>query len=244
MVVESLENTFKVKIPYNHAHYERRRAFLRFLLKYLGFPLLAKIDRVEGLENIPEQGPAILMMNHIALIDSIILVHAVPRNIVPLAKIEVYNYPVVGIFPRIWGVIPVRREEVDKRAVKQILEVLKAGEIVLIAPEGTRGSHLQPGKEGVAYLASRSGVPIVPVAVEGTKNFPALRFTSPWAGPGASIKFGRPFRFRSDYRRAGRDQLHKMMDEAMYILASMLPSELRGVYADNTNATQDTIEWI
>jgi 1-acyl-sn-glycerol-3-phosphate acyltransferase len=244
MVVESLENTFKVKIPYNHTHYERRRSFLRFLLKYLAFPLLAKIDRVEGLENIPEQGPAILMMNHIAFIDSIILVHAVPRNIVPLAKIEVYNYPVVGIFPKIWGVIPVRREEVDKRAVKQILEVLKAGEIVLIAPEGTRGSQLQPGKEGVAYLASRSGVPIVPVAVEGTKNFPALRFTNPWKGPGASIKFGRPFRFRSDYRRAGRDQLHKMMDEAMYILASMLPSELRGVYADNTNATQDTIEWI
>ena len=228
---------------YVHSKYERRRRFLRFLLKWGGFTLLAKLDHVENLENVPGNGPAILMINHNAFIDPFVVAHVVPRNIVPLAKIEVYSYPVIGIIPRVWGVIPVRREEMDRRAVQQTLSVLQAGEIVLVAPEGTRGPQLKRGKEGVAYLGSRSGAPVVPVAVQGTVGFPTLRFTAPWKGPGALVRFGRPFRFRPDLKRAGREELRKMTDEAMYVLASMLPPERRGVYSDLSQATQETIQW-
>jgi 1-acyl-sn-glycerol-3-phosphate acyltransferase len=182
------------------------------------------------------------MINHIAFIDPIIVLHFVPRNIVPLAKVEVYDYPVISIFPKIWNVIPVQREEFDRGAIKKVFEVLNAGEIVLVAPEGTRGPQLKRGKEGVAYLASRSGVPVVPVAVQGTEGFPAPRFTSPWRGTGVFLRFGSPFRYRPEYRRAGRDQLRKMTDEAMYILAKLLPNERRGFYADLSQASQDTIE--
>ena len=104
-------------LSYDHASFELRRRFLRFLIRNIGFTLLAKLDHVEGLEHIPSTGPAILMINHIAMIDPIVVMHVIPRNIVPMAKIEVYNYPFIGIFPRIWGVIPVRREEVDRRAI-------------------------------------------------------------------------------------------------------------------------------
>lgn len=244
MTVKSIERKDVVKRRYDHARLERRRRFLRFLLRTLGFPLLAKINRVEGLKNVPAESPAILMINHIAFIDPIVVLHVIPRNIVPLAKVEVYSYPVIGIFPKLWGVIPVRREEVDRRAVQQVLEVLNAGEIVLVAPEGTRSPSLTRGKEGVAFLGSRSGVPIIPVAIDGTIGFPALRFTSPWRQPGAAVKFGRPFRFQSSLQRPGRDDLRKMTDEAMYILAEMLPPYRRGVYADLSKATQDTIEWL
>ena len=230
---------------YRHTDWDRRRRVLRWLLKYIGFSLLAKLDRVEGLENVPAQGPAILMINHIAFIDPIVVLHVMPRNIIPLAKIEVYNYPLVGIFPRLWGVIPVRREEVDRRAVQQVLEVLRAGEIVLVAPEGTRASHLSRGKEGIAYLSSHSGTPIVPVAIEGTEGFPSLRFfSSAWKTDGAVVRFGRPFRFRPDLKRPDREQLRLMSDEAMYILAAMLPERRRGYYADLSQATQETIEWV
>ncbi len=242
MTDNSLESTRNMRPAYNHARLERRRRFLRWLLRYLGFALLVKVDHAEGVENVPKEGPAILMINHIAFIDPFVILDALPRNIVPLAKIEVYNYPVIGIFPRLWEVIPVRREEFDRRAVQQVMEVLNAGEIVLVAPEGTRSSQLQRGKEGVAYMASRSGAPVVPVAVDGTIGFPALRFTSPWKGRGAIIRFGRPFRYQPEYRHAGREQLRKMTDEAMYILAGMLPPERRGVYADLALATRDTIE--
>ncbi len=138
--------------------------------------------------------------------------------------------------------IPVRRDEFDRRAVQQVLEVLGVGEIVLVAPEGTRGPQLQLGKEGIAYLASRSGAPVIPVAITGTRGFPALRFTAPWKGPGAHLTFGRPFRYKAVYRHAGREDLRRMTDEAMYILASMLPPSQRGVYADLSQATEETLD--
>jgi len=239
--IEHIERKIYAK-AYDHHKYEFRRNALRLLLRYVGIPLLAKVDSLEGQENIPASGGAILMINHIAFIDPIVLLPYLKRNIVPLAKIEVYDYPVVGIFPRIWGVIPVRREEVDRRAIQQSLEVLNSGEIILVAPEGTRGPQLKEGKEGIAYLASRSGVPIVPVAIEGTEGFPALRFSKRWRGPGARFRFGQPIRYRQELRRASREQLRQMTDEAMYELARLLPSERRGVYADLTKATRETIE--
>jgi 1-acyl-sn-glycerol-3-phosphate acyltransferase len=230
---------------YSHARWEGRRRVLRWVLKYLAFPLLVKVNRVEGIENVPAQGPTILMINHIAFIDPIVVMNSLPRNIVPLAKIEVYNYPVVGILPRLWGVIPVRRDEVDRRAVQQVLEVLRAGEIVLVAPEGTRAPRLSQGKEGIAYIASRLSVPIVPVAIDGSEGFPALRFFSAaWKNPGAVVRFGRPFRFRPILARPDREQLRKMTDEAMYLLAAMLPESRRGYYSDLSKATHETVEWV
>ena len=227
-----------------HTRFEARRRLCRFLLRTIAFTMLVKIDRVSGLEDVPKTGPGILLINHIAFVDPIVVLHVMPRNIVPLAKIEVYNYPVIGIFPRLWGVIPVRREEVDRRAVQSALDVLRAGEIILVAPEGTRGPQLQRGKEGMAYLASRSGAPIIPVAIEGTPGFPALRMTERWRKPGAQVTFGRPFHYLPELKRAGGNQLRKMADEAMYVLSAMLPEERRGVYADLSKATHDTLQWV
>lgn len=241
MTTKSVNNQ---SAPYNHKSYHQRRKFLKLLLKYLGFPLLAKVDKVEGLQNIPREGAAIVMINHIAYIDPIVVVSAAHRDIVPLAKIEVYSMPVVGIFPRIWHVIPVSRDDVDRQTLRQIYQVLDAGEIVLIAPEGTRSPQLQKGKEGVAYISSKRNVPIIPVAIEGSEGFPALRYSSAWKGPGASVSIGRPFRYKEHTKKADRVLLRKMTDEAMYILAEMLAPERRGVYSDLSKASQDTIEWV
>ena len=242
---ENQNNERDLNLPskYKHSEWEKRRRFLRFLLKHIGFNLLVKLDRVEGLENIPKQGPAIFLINHIAFIDPIVVIHVCPREIVPMAKVEVYDYPVIGIFPKLWGVIPVRREEVDRRAIQMAMEVLRADETILVAPEGTRNIELQRGKEGIAYLSSRSSAPIVPVAVQDTIGFPALRFSHRWREPGVYLKFGKPFSFDPAYSRAGREDLRKMADEAMYVLASMLPEHLRGYYRDSSKATQETIRW-
>lgn len=244
MTVNSVEDGRISREGYDHARWEFQRNILRFLIRTIGFTLLVKLEGFEGLENVPQTGAAILMINHIAFVDPIVVLHLVRRNIVPLAKVEVYDYPVIGIFPRIWGVIPVRREEVDRRAIRMALEVLRAGEIILVAPEATRGPQLKEGKEGVAYLASRSGAPVVPVAIKGTKGYPSTPFSKRWKGPGAYVRFGRPFRYKPELKRPGRDELRKMTDEAMYVLAGLLPEEQRGVYADLSKASQDTLEWI
>jgi 1-acyl-sn-glycerol-3-phosphate acyltransferase len=229
---------------YDHSHFRFRRRILRFLLRWIGFTILVKQERVEGLENIPAQGPAILMINHIAFVDPFIVLHMSPRDVVPLAKVEVYSYPLVGILPRVWGVIPVRREEFDRRAIQGALEVLQAGEIILVAPEAHRSPALQQAKEGIAYLATHSNAPVVPVAIDGTEGFPSLPFLARWRGPGARVRFGRPFRFRGGGSRPDREDLNKMTKEAMYALAALLPEHRRGVYSDLSQATQETLDWL
>lgn len=231
-------------VAYDHSRWEFNRRVLRFLIRHIGFNVLVKLDRVEGLENVPASGPGILMINHIAFVDPIVVIHVLPRNIVPMAKIEVYDYPVVSIFPRLWNVIPVRREEVDRRAVRLALDVLRAGEMILMAPEGTRGESLKEAKGGIAYIASRANAPVIPVAIEGTIGFPTTPLSPRWKGPGAIVRFGRPFRFISSGKLAGREELRTMTDEAMYIMAAMLPEHRRGAYADLSQATTSTIEWL
>ena len=226
---------------YDHARLERRRRILRWMIRELGFRFLVKVERLEGLEHFPAAGPAILMINHIAFVDPVVVLGLLPRNVVPMAKIEVYDYPLVGIFPQLWEVIPVRRGELDRRALRQALEVLAAGQVVLMAPEGTRHPALQQGREGIAYLASRAGVPVIPVAVEGTEGFPSLSRRR-WRGPGARVAVGRPFRFHERPRLA-RDDLRRMTDEAMGVLAGMLPERRRGVYSERIPDRYRTLDF-
>lgn len=229
---------------YVHARWETQRRFLRFLMRDIVFKTMIKLDSVEGLDNIPSEGPAILLINHIAFVDPIVIMHVVPRNIVPLAKIEAYEYPVIGIFARLWVPITVRRKGVDRPAVRKALAVLRAGEIILVAPEGTRNSQLKRAKEGIAYFASRSRAPVVPVTIEGTENFPTYPLSPRWRGQGVAVQCYPPFRYKSGLERAGREELRIMTEESMYVLASKLPENRRGVYSDLSKATQDTIEWL
>ncbi len=232
-----------VFVPYEHGRYEWRRKLCRFLLHQIGFRFLVRVDRIEGLENIPPSGPGIVMINHIAFVDPLIVLANLPRYVVPLAKIEAFHYPVIGIFPRIWAAIPVMREGFDRQAVREALAVLKAGELLLMAPEGTRHPSLRDPREGVAYLGAKSGVPIIPVAVTGTQGFPSISLAR-WRKPGAVIQVGAPFRFRMVASRPDRQLLRLMMDEAMYVLARMLPEHLRGEYSDLSAATMETVEYI
>lgn len=228
---------------YDHGRMEGRRNVYRWVLRRVLFPLAVKMGSIEGLDNLPPRGAAILMINHIAFIDPVAVLAVVPRNVVPLAKIEVYDIPVMGWAPRLWQVIPVRREGFDREALRRALAVLAAGEVVLVAPEGTRSPALIHAREGIAYMAHRSGSPIVPVAVEGTEGFPAPWTSAAWRGIGAQIRMGKPFRFRPLGRTPERDELRQMTDEAMYVLAAMLPEARRGYYHDLTRATHATLEF-
>jgi 1-acyl-sn-glycerol-3-phosphate acyltransferase len=230
-------------VPYEHSRYERRRRLLRWLIHNVGYRFLARFEGAEGLEHIPLTGPLIVYFNHIGFIDPIIVVSCIPRNGVPMARHDVFSIPLWGIFPRIWDVIPVRRGEADRQALRGALRVLRAGETVLIAPEGTRSPQLQQGKVGLAYLAVRSQAVMVPGAIEGTPGFPSLSPSRHRQG-GASVRFGRGFRFRAEIARPGREELRRMTDEAMYVLSALLPEQRRGVYADLDQATTDTVDFV
>jgi 1-acyl-sn-glycerol-3-phosphate acyltransferase len=231
----------KAKIrPYDHARHEPMRRVLRWMITNIAWRYWGKIERIEGTENVPATGPAILMINHIAFIDPIVVLGNAPRNVVPLSKVEAFRIPIWGIFPHLWNVIPVHRGEADREALMRALSVLEAGEIVLVAPEGTRHESLRDVKTGIAYLAYRSGAPVIPVAVEGTQGFPSIS-AKRWAQPGATAKFGKPFRVKPITGRLPREALKTITDEAMYRLAAMLSPERRGEFSDLSKATTDYI---
>jgi 1-acyl-sn-glycerol-3-phosphate acyltransferase len=226
---------------YAHDQWNGARRILRFLMDNIAFRFLAKIDSVEGLENIPAQGAGIIYMNHTSLIDSVTVVNSIKRDVVPVARFDFGNVPIWGIFPKLWGAIPIKRGAVDRDALDQAVRVLESGELLLYLPEGTRRPAMGRAKDGMAYLVARTGVPVIPAAVHGVEGFPSL---SPkrWAQPGAQIRFGKPFRFSIPDGKVPREWLRKMTDEAMYRLAALLPPERRGVYGDIHLATTDTIE--
>jgi len=215
------------------------RRFANFILRIL-FTILFKIELI-GVDNVPTEGPFIAMINHIYFIDPVLVGALAPRFIVMMSKIENYNNPLLGLILHLYGSFPIRRGEVDLRAIRTSLDVLKAGHGLLMAPEGTRSptKALQQGHDGMALIALRSNAPIVPIAITGQEqlghNLKHLRRTP------VRMVFGKAFYFRTQEGLPHREQLRRMTAEAMYRLATLLPPEYRGVYSDLENATSEFI---
>ncbi len=207
----------------------RARPVLNFILRIL-FRVFLRC-KVEGWENFPKEGRVIVMINHINFLDPVLVGGLAPREINMMAKREVLDYPFLGFFIRLYGVVPIRRGEIDRKALKAALEALAREEPLLMAPEGTRSHHgrLQKAKDGIAYIALKTDAPILPVAIWGQEKFfqniKKLRPTE------VHIRIGRPFKFIYP-ESLKRGDLTKMTTEAMYVLASLLPPEYRGVYAN------------
>ncbi len=207
----------------------RARSILNSILRFL-FRIFLRCH-VEGWENFPKEGRVIVMINHINFLDPVLVGALAPREVTIMAKREVLDYPFLGLFIRLYGVVPIRRGEIDRKALQAALEALAREQPFLMAPEGTRSHHgrLQKAKDGIAYIALKTDAPILPVAIWGQEKFfqniKKLRPTE------IHIRIGRPFKFIFP-PKIERGDLTKMTTEAMYVLASLLPPEYRGVYAN------------
>jgi 1-acyl-sn-glycerol-3-phosphate acyltransferase len=151
------------------------RVFYRVLKAVLGF-IMRKLYRItiEGIENVPATGPAILAANHISFLDSLFIPLVVPRRVTYLAKAEYWDSWKTRWFFDSVGQIPVRREDAAKAqdALDSGIRVLGASGLLGIYPEGTRSpdGRLYKGKTGVARMAQRAGCPIVPIGLVGTDD--------------------------------------------------------------------------
>jgi 1-acyl-sn-glycerol-3-phosphate acyltransferase len=131
----------------------------------LGFRL-----EVSGQQHVPSTGPALLVSNHVSVLDPPFVGAAAPRELYFLAKEELFDIPLLGRLIRALNSRPVKRDGSDSRALKTALRLLRDGRAVLVFPEGTRGveGRLGEGKPGAGMLAVMSGAPVVPVFVSGT----------------------------------------------------------------------------
>lgn len=154
--------------------------------------------RVDGAAQVPACGPVLLAGNHAGFVDGPLVFALSPRRAALLAKSELFTR--WGARPLGWlGQIPVHRGEPDRNALRAGLATLRAGGVLGVFPEGTRGAgELEEVTDGLAYLALRSGAPVVPVAVAGTAAaWPRGR---PLPRPGAPVRvsFGRPVQVTVD----------------------------------------------
>jgi 1-acyl-sn-glycerol-3-phosphate acyltransferase len=222
-----------------------RRRILRGVIRTLGFKVLWKMT-VFGLDNTPDDGPTLLIMNHISLIDPILVMGAVTKRfVIPPTKVENLRNPLLAPFIRFWGSFEIHRGEVDRKALMNSIELIKSGQLLLVAAEGTRHPEgLTQPKDGLAYIATKSNPIIVPVGISGAvlwkENLFRLRRTH------ITLNFGRPFRFKVEGRtRIPREELSMMTTEAMYQIASTITDEsLRGEFSDLRKMTTDYIEFV
>jgi len=162
---------------------------------------------IEGAENVPLTGPVVLACNHRSNLDPFFLGSACPRMVHFMAKAELWKSRALGWLVERMGAFPVKRGEADREAVRRALEVLEAGAVLGVFPEGKR--HREPGlgeiQPGVSLFSLREGVLTVPVVMTGTERAVrnhCLRF------PRVRVAFGPPIEIPSkDLPRAERGAL-------------------------------------
>jgi len=161
--------------------------------------ILCRIDGAQ-LEQVPGQGPLIIVINHVNFLEApIFYTHLDPRPLTGFVKAEQLEHPIFGpLLIDLWGGIPIRRGEADVTAFRQAFEALEEGQILAVAPEGTRSGHgrLQQGHPGTALLALRSGAPVLPIVCYGGEIF--------W----------------NNLRRLRRTDFHAVVGQSFYLDAS------------------------
>ena len=193
---------------------------------------------VEGLENIPQSGPVLIICNHCSNADGMLLlayvVPALGRPMGWLGKAEALRWPIVGWGMRHNGVFGVRRGAGDLEAFRLAKSVLDEEGILTIFPEGTRSPSgaMQEAKEGAGVLAARSGAPILPIAIIGSQRFWAKGARLPRPGRRMIVRVGETFKLSIPKGGDRHESLRLATVEMMGHIAALLPPEQRGVYAD------------
>lgn len=202
-----------------------QRASRRLLVAL--FRLLVRLE-VVGLEHIPATGSFILVANHLHALDPAIGLLLVPRRVVGVAK-DKWSRPPFGWLLGAMGDL-VYVGETRRGSIPQLVEVLRSGGVVAILPEGTRSptGALISAHRGVALLATRAGVPIVPAAAYGQeRTFACWRRLRRVP---VRVQVGPPIVLPAG--RHDRRSLQELTDGVMRVVASMLPAEYRGVYGE------------
>lgn len=202
------------------------------VLARLALSVAARV-RVEGLVDLPQEGPLIVVANHLSNADPPLvagwLTRALGRQMHILAKEALFVGP-VGALLRVLGATPVRSGGSDMEAFRVAQAVLQRGEVLCIFPEGTRSPTGVMGepKPGVAMLATRLGVPVLPVGISGTDVFLGRSRRLPRLRTPITVRVGRPFNLTTDPALSRREQTHAASDELMRRIAALVDERHRG----------------
>ena len=213
-----------------------KHTFLR-IIRAIARTVLAIIARIEIIGNVDYQtGGYIIAANHVGRLEAFLVILLAKRDDVVMILAEKYKkYALWRYVARKVDAIWVNRFDADFAALRAVLKRLENGEVLAVAPEGTRSptATLLPGKPGAAYLAAKSGLPVIPIGVVGTEDQVVKHRLKRFQRLDITARIGVPYTL-PPMPRQGRDEwLQAQTDDMMCRIAALLPPDHRGVYADH-----------
>jgi len=206
------------------------RSIIRILLR-----LISKIEIINK-ETLPKTGSYAFATNHLGILDALLPYYILDRwdFFIPVAE-KWGESPILRCMAKYLNIIFIDRFHPDIRALRQILKRMEEGQVIIIAPEGTRSKSekLAEGKPGVSYLASKSQFPVIPVALAGTEDRVFFDNLKHFRRTKITVTIGDAFTL-PPLPRKGKDAfLKESTDEIMCNIAVMLPEKYRGFYAEH-----------
>ena len=209
--------------------YKTLRSIVRFIMN-----IIADVE-IHGTEKLP-QGNVIIAANHLGRLDTATLLYILDREdlIMPVAE-KYKNHPLYGAIGRAANAIWLNRFEADYSALREILARMEKGGLLVIAPEGTRSKTeaLQEAKLGVAFLASKSGYPVLPVSVTGTEDRSIVENLKRFRRSKIVVRAGDAFKIEIPKGKGREQAMRAATDEIMCQIGALLPEKYRGVYTDH-----------
>ena len=208
-----------------HLAYSASGAMMRNALRLFG-------DwKVEGRECVPPMGPLLVVSNHLSNLDPPMLGASLPRRIRFMAKRGVFANPLVSLFLKAYGAVPLERNGSDIRTLNWTLRMLQQDAAIAVFPEGTRSpGGMREAIPGVALIALKSGAPILPVGLTGTESVGPIWQVAVPRGT-FRVRIGQPFSLPPIEGRVSREQLEALTTMIMERVAALLPESYRGVYS-------------
>ena len=217
-------------------HQKRHQRIGRLLILLFSRMIFFLLNRrrVKGKENVPRQGPLLIVSNHLSMADQYLLAINLNRKVVFMAKEEIFRSRLIRHLAHTFGAFPVRRGGImDREALQQANQVLDSGQALAMFPEGTRSKNaqLQPAFPGSALIASHNHVPILPVGITGMEKVKKGPFWMLLHRPPVTVNIGRPFYLPPVKGQLTKAELAKLADYIMEHIAELLPPEYQGHYA-------------
>ena len=209
-------------------------AFLRGFMRFMTRTYLVGLFTVEGRENVPPAGGLIVCPNHFATLDPPMVPAFLPRSDAwSMAKFEYFQKGWMRWLFTAYHAFPVVRHTADRLALRRSFDLLKAGHVLVMYPEGTRveAGVLSKPEPGAGFIAQKSGCPVLPVALTGTRECLPKGAFWPRRVP-VTVRFGKPFRVLQRRPSGERISHEEAADAIMLAIAELLPAEKRGAYTD------------
>jgi 1-acyl-sn-glycerol-3-phosphate acyltransferase len=210
------------------------RNVIRWLLRVI-VDLIARVE-IRGYENVPTAGAFVIATNHLGMLDAGMLFYAVSRwdVFIPVAE-KWHESAFLRWLGKYFNFIFIDRFNPDLKAMRRIIGLMEAGNVLVIAPEGTRsrvGSMIE-GKPGVSYLAAKLNRPILPVGLAGTEDKVVIDNLRHFRRTHIVVTAGRLFNLPPLPARERDAALKRFTDEIMCQIAALVPEKYRGVYAQH-----------